>query len=54
MEEPRIAKEFKIGNTIVKIATNYCDNKSPEEINAILKNIAVMAQYSFNATAAKS
>lgn len=32
-------EEFKIGNTNVKIADDYCRDKTPEDVNAILKRI---------------
>lgn len=36
-------EEFKIGNTNVKIADDYCRDKTPEDVNAILKRIGVNA-----------
>lgn len=44
-----IAKEFKIGNTKVKIATDYCSNKTQEDIEMILMRIAKLALQSLNA-----
>ncbi len=35
-----IAKDFMIGNTRVKIATDYCENVTPEEVERILARIA--------------
>ena len=36
-------EEFKIGNTNVKIADDYCRDKTPEDVNAILKRIGANA-----------
>ena len=38
--EEKIAKDFKIGNTRVRIATDFCDTKTPEEVQKILERIA--------------
>ncbi len=52
VDEPKhIAKEFKVGNTNVKIATDYCDNKTPEDVQKILNRIAENAMQSFIAAA---
>lgn len=40
-------EEFKIGNTNVKIADDYCRDKTPEDVNAILKRIGVNAFTAF-------
>lgn len=41
VEAPKhIAKEFMIGNTRVRIATDYCENKTPEQVQEILDRIA--------------
>ena len=50
-EPKHIAQEFKIGNTRVRIATDYCENVSPEEVEKILDRIARRAQQSFIAAA---
>lgn len=42
-----IAKDFKIGNTRIQIATDYCENKTPEEVQEILRRIAITAQRNF-------
>lgn len=42
-EIPHIVKEFYVGHSKVKIADNYCSNKSKEEIDEILKRIAQIA-----------
>lgn len=44
-----IAKDFCIGNTRVKIATDYCGNKTSDEINLILQRISRGALQSFTA-----
>lgn len=44
-----IAKEFNIGNTKIKIATDYCNNKTQDDIEIILMRIAKSALQSFNA-----
>ena len=35
-----VVEEFKIGNTKVRICDDYCRDKTPEDVDAILKNIA--------------
>ena len=35
-----VVEEFKIGNTKVRICDDYCRDKTPEEVDAILKSIA--------------
>lgn len=35
-----VVEEFKIGNTKVRICDDYCRDKTPEEVDDILKNIA--------------
>ena len=35
-----VVEEFIIGNTKVRICDDYCRDKTPEEVDAILKNIA--------------
>ncbi|MCD8215943.1 MAG: hypothetical protein LUC97_09940 [Clostridiales bacterium] len=44
-----IAKKFKIGNTGVYIHTDYCLDKTQEDIDKILRRIAVMALKDFAA-----
>ena len=52
MEEiPHIVKEFSIGNTRIKIADNYCRDKTPEQVQAILREIARTAQENITAAA---
>ena len=48
-----ISKKFKIGNTKVKIAANFCHMKTPEETEEILKKIAKDAMQSFIAAKTK-
>lgn len=45
------AMEFKIGNTRVKICTDYCENVTPEQVQKILDNIAANALQDFAAQA---
>ncbi len=46
-EEPIIAEEFMIGNTKVRIATNYC--VAPDQVQPILDRIAQRALAAFSA-----
>lgn len=39
-EPKNVARDFYIGNTHVKIATDYCEDKTPEEVERILARIA--------------
>ena len=39
-EEPHIAMQFKIGNCKVTFATNYCEDKTQEDVEEISKRIA--------------
>lgn len=39
-----IVEEFTIGNTRIKICDDYCRDKTPEDVEAILKRIAQIAQ----------
>ena len=48
-EPPHIVRDFYIGNTRVKIADNYCRNKTKEEVDAILHRIMVKSLEHFNA-----
>lgn len=45
-----VVRDFKIGNTRIKIADNYC-KKSACEVEQILKRIAEQAQRQFSAAA---
>lgn len=42
-----IAKDFKIGNTRVRIATDFCNDVTPEEVQKILERIARTAKQHF-------
>lgn len=42
-----IAKDFKIGNTRVRISTDFCEAKTPEEVQKILERIAKTAKQHF-------
>lgn len=46
-----IVKEFMIGNTKIKIADDYCKDKTPEDVERILAKIARDAQRSLTAAA---
>ena len=46
---PHIVKEFNIGNIKVKIADNYCRDKTKEEVDEILKRIAQIALQDYRA-----
>lgn len=48
---PNVVRDFRIGNTRIKIADNYCRNKTACEVEWILKSIAEQAQRQFNAAA---
>ena len=39
-----IAEDYMLGNTRVRIATDYCKDKTPEEVQEILDRIAQKAQ----------
>lgn len=43
-DEGHVVEEFKIGNTKIKICDDYCKDKTPEDVEAILKRIAQIAQ----------
>lgn len=45
--EEKIAKDFKIGNTRIRIATDFCDTKTPEQVQKILERIAETAKRHF-------
>ena len=49
----KIAKDFKIGNTRVRIATDFCDTITPEEVQKILERIAGTAKQHFIAAMKK-
>lgn len=43
-QSPNIVRDFTIGNTRIKIADNYCRDKTPEDVERILRKIARTAQ----------
>jgi hypothetical protein len=49
--EANIVRDFKIGNTRIKIADNYC-KKTTCEVEQLLKQIAAQMQRQFNIAAA--
>lgn len=51
MAGPHVVRDFQIGNTRIKIADNYCKNKTACDVERILKQIAEQAQRQFNAAA---
>lgn len=48
---PNVVADFRIGNTRIKIADNYCRDKTACEVEEILQEIAEQAQRQFNAAA---
>lgn len=50
MVEANIVRDYRIGNTRIKIADNYC-KKSAAEVENILHRIAQQAQRHINAAA---
>lgn len=44
-----IAKDFYIGNTRVRIATDFCCNTTADEVDMILRRIGTKALQSFAA-----
>lgn len=50
-EIPNIVREFKVGNTRIKIADNYCRDKTREEVVEALAEIARTAQAYLSADA---
>lgn len=42
-----IVEDYKIGNTRIKIADDYCSSKSAEDVEKILHRVAVSAQRHF-------
>ncbi len=48
---PNIVRDFTIGNTRIKIADDYCRDKTPEDVRRILKEIAQAAQAALSAAA---
>lgn len=52
MLEANIVRDFKIGNTRIKIADDYC-RRSASEIEQLLNRAAAQAQAHFNVAAAR-
>ncbi|MDE6838531.1 MAG: hypothetical protein K2P33_09045 [Acutalibacter sp.] len=50
-QAPHIVRDFMVGNTRIKIADNYCRDKTPEDVQRILKKIARDAQAAITAAA---
>jgi len=50
-QEGNIVRDFKIGNTRIKICDDCCRDKTPDEVNAILARIARQAQERLSAYA---
>ena len=48
-----VVEEYKVGNTTVKICDNCCRDKTPEDIDKIIKNIARIALDSYQRQAAE-
>lgn len=49
--QPNIVRDYYIGNTHIKIADNYCANKTAEDVKRILRDVARKAQRSLSAEA---
>lgn len=43
IENPEIVEDYMIGNTRIKIAVNYCKNKTKEDVDAVINNIKRIA-----------
>jgi hypothetical protein len=46
-----VVVEKKINNTVVRIHDDYCRSTTPEQVQEILKRIALRAKAEFNAAA---
>lgn len=51
MVAANVVRDFRIGNTRIRIADNYC-KKTASEVEMLLQRIAQQAQRQFNAAAA--
>lgn len=49
--QPNIVRDYYIGNTRIKIADNYCANRTAEDVKRILRDVARKAQRSLSAEA---
>ena len=52
LEQGNVVKSFSIGNTRIKICDDYCRDRTPAEVDEILKRIARRAQEALSAQAA--
>ena len=50
-QSPNIVRDFTIGNTRIKIADDYCRDKTQEDVKQILRKIARTAQEHIRAAA---
>lgn len=50
-EEPHIVRDFMIGNTRIKIADDCCRDKTLEDVQKILREIAQIVRPALTATA---
>jgi len=50
-QSPNIVRDFTVGNTRIKIADDYCRDKTPEDVKRILREIARTAQENITAAA---
>ena len=50
---PNIVRDFMVGNTRIKIADDCCRDKTPEDVQKILRKIAQRAQAAITAAALK-
>lgn len=48
---PNIVRDFTIGHTRIRIADDYCRDKTPEDVKKILREIARTAQAAYTAAA---
>lgn len=46
-----VVKDFYVGNTHIRICDDYCRDKTPCEVEAILERIAKIAMANFRAAA---
>lgn len=51
LQNLNIVRDFTVGNTRIKIADDYCRDKTPEDVDRILKEIARAAQAAITAAA---
>ncbi len=50
-QSPHIVRDFTVGNTRIKIADDCCRDKTPEDVQKILRRIAQMVQPALTAAA---